>query len=77
MNKLGFGFLRLPKKDESFDWARVSEMVDLYMQKGGDYFDTCYTYLDGNSELGIRKCVAERKPRETFRLADKLPGYLF
>lgn len=31
MNKLGFGFLRLPKKDESFDWARVSEMVDLYM----------------------------------------------
>lgn len=33
--------------------------------------------MDGNSELGIRKCVAERKPRETFRLADKLQGYLF
>ena len=77
MNKLGFGFLRLPKKEDTFDWDLVSEMVDLYMQRGGNYFDTCYTYLDGNSELGIRKCVAERKARDTFRLADKLPGYLF
>lgn len=31
MNKLGFGFLRLPqKKHGSVDYEKVNEMVDLY-----------------------------------------------
>lgn len=77
INKLGFGFLRLPKKGEEFDWDTVNQMVDTYMAGGGTFFDTCYTYLKGFSEMGIRKCVTERKPRESFRLCDKLPGYLF
>ena len=76
INKLGFGFLRLPKLGEDFDWETINRMVDLFMEQGGDYFDTCYTYLNGMSELGIRRCVAERKERSTFRLAEKLPGYL-
>ena len=63
INKLGFGFLRLPKKGDSFDWDTICAMVDTYMAGGGIFFDTCYTYLDGNSELGIKKCVVERKPR--------------
>ncbi len=75
MNKLGFGFLRLPKLGESYDWDTVSQMVDLYMAGGGDYFDTCYTYLDGNSDIAIGKCVSARKNRSSFRLAEKLPGY--
>lgn len=75
MNKLGFGFLRLPKLGESYDWDTVSQMVDLYMAGGGNYFDTCYTYLDGNSDIAIGKCVSNRKDRSSFRLAEKLPGY--
>lgn len=76
MNKLGFGFLRLPKQGDEYDWDTLNTMVDLFMQGGGRYFDTCYTYLNGSSELGIKKCVAERKERSSFLLAEKLPGYL-
>ena len=75
MNKLGFGFLRLPKKGEDYDWDTLSQMVDLYMAGGGDYFDTCHNYLEGNSDIAIGKCVAARKDRSTFRLAEKIPGY--
>jgi len=77
INKLGFGFLRLPKKGEDYDWDTICEMVDTFMAGGGTFFDTCYTYLNGMSEYGIRKCVVERKLRNTFQLCEKLPGYLF
>lgn len=76
MNKLGFGFLRLPKKGEEIDWDLLCSMTDRFMEQGGRYFDTCYTYLGGQSEEAIRRCVVARKPRESFILADKIPGYL-
>ena len=76
MNKLGFGFLRLPKtSQEEYDWKLLNEMVDFAVSSGCTYYDTCYTYLNGDSELAIKKCVSERLPRESFQLADKLPGY--
>ena len=77
INKLGFGFLRLPKKDGGLDWQIICSMTDVFLDGGGVFFDTCYTYLDGLSEAAIRKCVVERKPRDSFQLCDKLPGYLF
>ena len=76
INKLGFGFLRLPKQGEDYDWKLLCDLVDAYMAQGGVYFDTCYTYLNGMSEEGIRRCVAERKERSSFQVAEKLPGYL-
>ena len=78
MNKMGFGFLRLPEAggvEGGYDWEKVSRMVDRFMEMGGQYFDTCYTYLNGMSERGIRECVVRRKPRGSFILAEKLPGY--
>lgn len=77
INKLGFGFLRLPKTGDEFDWDTVCAMVDAFVAGGGTFFDTCYTYLNGMSEFGIKKCVAQRKPRDSFQLCEKLPGYLF
>ena len=77
INKLGFGFLRLPKSGEELDWETINDMVDVFMEGGRNFFDTCYTYLDGMSEMAIRRCVAERKPRESFQLCEKLPGYMF
>ena len=77
INKLGFGFLRLPKKNDEFDWDTVCQMVDAFMTGGGKFFDTCYTYLNGMSEFGIKKCVVVRKERDSFQLCEKLPGYLF
>ena len=77
MNKLGFGFLRLPmlEKDGEIDLERLNEMVDVYLQHGKKYFDTAYTYLNGKSEWAIRESVVKRHSREEFLLADKLPGY--
>ena len=79
MNKLGFGFLRLPLKEgggtNDYDWASISEMVDAYLALGGTVIDTCYTYLDGCSEEAVRRCVTARHPRDRFTLVEKLPGY--
>ncbi|MGN0998178.1 MAG: aldo/keto reductase [Faecousia sp.] len=77
INKLGFGFLRLPKNGNELDWETINTMVDIFMAGGGTFFDTCYTYLDGQSEAGINRCVVQRKPRHSYQLCDKLPGYLF
>ena len=77
INKLGFGFLRLPKKDGELDWQTVNDLADAFLQGGGTFFDTCYTYLGGMSEAAIRKCVVQRNPRHSFQLCDKLPGYNF
>ena len=35
INKLGFGFLRLPKKDGELDWQTICSMVDVFMDGGG------------------------------------------
>lgn len=76
MNKTGFGFLRIPKKeDETIDYEVLNPMVDLFLEQGGTYFDTAYTYLNGLSEEALRLSLVERYPRESFLIADKLPGY--
>ncbi|MBO7739124.1 MAG: aldo/keto reductase, partial [Oscillospiraceae bacterium] len=78
MNEIGFGFLRLPQnEDKTIDYERLNPMVDRFMELGGRYFDTAYTYLDGLSEEAIRKSLTERHERGSFSLSDKLPGYKF
>ena len=76
MNKLGFGFLRLPL-DENGEpqWTLIENMVDEFIAGGGTYFDTAYTYLDGKSEQAVKKALVERHPRSSFRLADKMPSW--
>ena len=75
MNKLGFGFLRLPQKDGETDFETVNAMVDMYLAAGGKVFDTAYTYSDGDSERAIGKALSSRHPRESFHLITKIPGY--
>lgn len=79
MNKTGFGFLRLPRLDpsdeKSVDYAVLNQMVDRFLELGGTYFDTAYTYLGGISEEALRKSLVERHRRDSFLIADKLPGY--
>jgi len=79
MNKTGFGFLRLPRlvpEDEtSLDMELICGMVDRFLERGGRYFDTAYTYLGGASEVGLRKALVERHPRDAYILADKLPTW--
>ena len=76
MNKTGFGFLRIPQnEDKTIDYAALNPLVDHFLEQGGTYFDTAYTYLNGLSEEALRLSLVERYPRERFQIADKLPGY--
>ena len=48
MNKLGFGFLRLPQVEGQVDFHTINKMVDIFMSAPGvRRFDTAYTYMDG------------------------------
>lgn len=71
--KLGFGFLRLPQTDDWVDLETTKEMVDLFLRRGFRYFDTAYTYLNGQSESFLRQALVERYPREAYMIATKLP----
>ena len=78
-SKFGFGCMRLPQTDEndpaSIDQEMFNKMVDIYMEKGFNYFDTSYAYHNGASETSIRKAVVERYPRESYLICDKMPTW--
>lgn len=76
MNKLGFGFLRIPKKETGeYDFQKMYPIVDAALAGGCNYFDTAYTYLNGASEEELRKVLVERHPRSSYRIATKMAGY--
>lgn len=72
-SKLGFGLMRLPKdKQGQIKLDEVQRMVDSYMERGFNYFDTAYVYE--GSEEAIRQTLVEKYPRDVYTLADKLPA---
>lgn len=76
MYKLGFGLMRLPVINDSIvdvDVDKVGEMVDYFMSRGFNYFDTAHVYHRGKSEDIVKEVLSTRYPRESFILADKLP----
>ena len=72
-SKLGFGLMRLPHEGDAIKIEEVKTMVDAYLAAGLNYFDTAYVYE--GSEEATKKALVERHPRESFTLADKLPGW--
>ena len=78
-SKFGFGCMRLPLTDPddsaSIDQELFNRMVDIYMEKGFNYFDTSYAYHNGISETAIRKAVVERYPRQSYQICDKMPTW--
>ena len=70
MGKLGFGLMRLPKKDGEINIEELSKMVDLFLERGYTYFDTAFVYK--GSEEATRKALVERHPRDSYTLASKL-----
>ncbi len=69
--------MRLPLLDEDdrtkLDFDSINEMVDEFIARGYDYFDTGYFYHGGMSEKAIKRCVVDRYPREKIKIVDKLP----
>ena len=71
--KLGFGYMRLPRRVEGgYDMKMICDMVDYFIGNGFTYFDTAYVYDGGESEKAIYESLVSRYPRESFQLATKL-----
>ncbi len=71
--KLGFGLMRLPKKDGEIDIELSKKMVDRYLDAGFTYFDTAYVYQ--GSEAATKLALVDRHPRESYQLATKLAAW--
>lgn len=74
--RLGFGLMRLPEKDGEIDIPHLCNMVDEYMERGFNYFDTAYMYCGGRSEGAAKEALVKRYPRDSFYLATKLPQWM-
>ena len=70
--RLGFGCMRLPQTGSGVDHELFSQMVDVYLEAGFNYFDTAHVYHGGNSEPALRKCLTSRYPRDRYFITDKL-----
>ncbi len=78
ISKLGFGLMRLPKKEENseiIDREEAFRLIDLAMKSGVNYYDTAYFYHGGDSEQFVKEALS-RYPRNSFYLATKLPSGL-
>jgi predicted aldo/keto reductase-like oxidoreductase len=75
MPKLGFGTMRLPvlPGTDDIDIALYKAMVDTYMSRGFNYFDTAYMYHGSGSERAFKEAVAGRYARSSYCLVTKLP----
>ena len=73
--ELGFKTMRFPKdKSDIVDEDEFKRMVDYYMSQGFNYFDTSYAYHHRESERVLKSVLIDRYPRESYRIADKLPA---
>ncbi len=77
MNKLGFGFMRMPLTDPNdqtaIDMPLLERMADCFFEAGFTYCDTAWMYHDFMSEPTVGKAVVARRPRESFAIASKMP----
>ena len=80
--KLGFGCMRLPVSgikttvNPKIDIEKFKKMIDLFMNRGFNYFDTAYVYHLGKSEEALKEALVKRYPRESFTITDKLPMFM-
>lgn len=77
LSALGLGCMRLPTidgDDSRPDYDVTAEMVAYSLEHGINYFDTAWGYHSGNSELALAAAL-KNHPRESYKLANKFPGY--
>lgn len=80
--RLALGCMRLPLKkkgglESAIDYDLCNQMVDTFMEAGFNYFDTARVYHARASERMIKRCIADRYPRESFVLTNKLSDGCF
>ena len=72
LKNFGFGMMRLPMKGAEVDTEQVCRMVDAFLERGFNYFDTAHGYLGGLSEKALKTCLTDRYPRDRYIVTDKL-----
>lgn len=75
---LSFGCMRFPiigRDRKNIDEELAEKMIDYAYRRGVNYFDTAYVYHGGNSERFLGKAM-KKYPRESYFIADKMPGWL-
>jgi len=70
LSQLGFGCLRFPKKGQSIDIVKTTELVHHAIDNGINYFDTAYIYPGSEAALG--KALAGGW-REKIKITTKMP----
>ena len=73
----GFGCMRLPMVGDKVDIPQTTKMVDAFLARGFNYFDTAHGYIGGQSETALKECLTSRHPRESYILTNKLSGNFF
>ena len=69
---LGYGMMRLPKKDGQIDQDMVNQEVDYALAHGINYFDTAPAYRGSEKATGI---ALSRHPRKSYYLATKMSNF--
>ena len=74
LSQLGMGVMRLPQKGKDskspIDYEKAEQLIDYCFNQGINYFDTAYTYNNGESEIVLGKAL-KKYLRESFYIADK------
>lgn len=73
ISTLGFGGLRLPAVPDdanTIDRMEAQKVIDTAMANGINYFDTAYTYQNGDSERFLGEAL-KKYPRDSFYFATK------
>ena len=75
ISPLGFGCMRFTgREDDTIDIDYTSQMVDAYLEAGGNYFDTAWAYP--NSEEALGKALVARHPRDSYFIATKCVAWV-
>ena len=75
---LGYGTMRMPLNSEEgsdINYEAGKALIDAAYRSGVNYFDTAYRYHGGESENFVGEALSAY-PRESFYLADKMPGWM-
>ena len=75
---LGYGTMRMPlnsDQNNDINYEAGKALIDLAYKNGVNYYDTAYMYHGGESERFVGEALSAY-PRDTFYLADKMPGWM-
>ena len=78
LSALGFGCMRFPTfgagRGAPVNEEETFKLIDYAMKQGVNYFDTGFSYHEGQSERVLGRAL-KRYPRDSFYLATKFPGH--